>query len=41
VEWAQRWLPGRTPEITDAVLTLLLAFSFWRLDNFQRGRELG
>jgi VanZ family protein len=41
MEWAQRWLPGRTPEITDAVLTLLLAFSFWRLDNFQRGRELG
>jgi len=40
LEAAQRWLPGRTPESTDAVLTLLLTFFFWSLDNFQRRRGL-
>ena len=40
LEAAQRWLPGRTPETTDAVLTLLLAFILWSLDNFQRRRGL-
>jgi VanZ family protein len=24
LEWAQIWLPGRTPEITDAVLAVLM-----------------
>jgi VanZ family protein len=40
LEAAQRWLPGRTPETTDAVLTLLLTFFLWSLDNFPRRRGL-
>ena len=32
-EWLQRLLPGRTPESTDAVLTLILALALWRLDG--------
>jgi hypothetical protein len=31
LEWAQRSIPGRTPEITDAVLALLMAFVLLRL----------
>jgi len=30
-EAIQRYLPGRSPEITDSVLTLLMAFVLWRL----------
>ena len=41
LEWIQRYLPGRTPEITDAVLTLLLTGTLWSLNNFQRRRGLG
>jgi VanZ family protein len=26
LEWAQRWLPGRTPDISDALIVLLAAF---------------
>jgi VanZ family protein len=33
LEWFQRLLPGRTPETTDAVLTLIMAFALWRLDR--------
>ena len=40
LEAVQRWLPGRTPETTDAVLALLLTFFLWSLDNFQRRRGL-
>lgn len=29
LEWVQRYLPGRTPEITDPVLALLVAFVLW------------
>jgi hypothetical protein len=31
LEWFQRLLPGRTPESTDAVLALIMAFALWRL----------
>ncbi len=33
LEWFQRFLPGRTPESTDAVLTLIMAIALWRLDR--------
>jgi VanZ family protein len=38
VEWIQRYLPGRTPEITDPLLAILLALFMWLLE--QRGSEL-
>jgi len=31
LEAIQRYLPGRTPEITDSVVTLLMALALWRL----------
>jgi VanZ family protein len=40
LEAAQRYLPGRTPESTDAVLTLLLTVTLWSLNNFPRRRGL-
>lgn len=40
LEAAQRYLPGRTPESTDAVLTVLLTVSLWSLNNFPRHRGL-
>jgi VanZ family protein len=33
LEAVQRYLPGRTPEITDSVLTLLMALVLWRLSS--------
>jgi VanZ family protein len=36
MEFLQRWLPGRTPEITDPVLALVLVFALWRLDHEYR-----
>jgi VanZ family protein len=33
LEAAQRYLPGRTPEATDAVIALLASFVLWRLDS--------
>jgi VanZ family protein len=39
-EAIQRYLPGRTPESTDAVLALLLTVVLWSFDNFQRRRGL-
>jgi VanZ family protein len=33
LEAIQRYLPGRTPEITDSVLTLLMALVLWRLSS--------
>lgn len=33
LEAIQRYLPGRSPEITDSVLTLLMAFVLWRLSD--------
>jgi len=33
LEAIQRYLPGRTPEITDSVLTLLIALVLWRLTS--------
>jgi hypothetical protein len=38
VEWIQRYLPGRTPEITDPLLAILLALFMWLLE--QRGPEI-
>ncbi len=40
LEVAQRYLPGRIPESTDAILALLLTVSLWSLDNFPRHRGL-
>jgi VanZ family protein len=40
LEGLQRYLPGRTPEITDAVLTLLLTGILWILNNFQHRQGL-
>jgi VanZ family protein len=40
LEAAQRYLPGRIPESTDAVLVLLLTVGLWSLDNFPRHRGL-
>jgi hypothetical protein len=40
LEVVQRWLPGRTPETTDAVLALSLTLILWSLDNSQRRRGL-
>jgi VanZ family protein len=40
LEAAQRYLPGRIPESTDAILALLLTVSLWSLDNFPRHRGL-
>jgi VanZ family protein len=33
LEAVQRYLPGRTHEITDSVLTLLMALVLWRLSS--------
>jgi VanZ family protein len=38
LEVVQRYLPGRTPETTDAVMSLLAAFVLWRLDSTGRAR---
>ena len=40
LEVAQRWLPGQTPETTDAVLTLLLTTILWTFERFQGRRQL-
>jgi VanZ family protein len=40
LELVQCYLPGRTPETTDAVLTLLLTLILWILGNFQRRQGL-
>jgi len=38
LEWLQRYLPGRTPEITDAVLALIMALALWLSDiRLRRG----
>jgi VanZ family protein len=36
LEWAQRYLPGRTPEISDPLLVLGLALFFGLLEDFAR-----
>jgi VanZ family protein len=33
LEWAQIWLPGRTPEITDAVLAVLMGVLLALVDD--------
>jgi VanZ family protein len=40
LEAVQRYLPGRTPETTDAVLTIILTAVLWSLNNFQHRRGL-
>ena len=37
MEFAQRFLPGRTPEITDSVLALLMTFALAGLDSVSGG----
>jgi hypothetical protein len=32
LEWVQIYLPGRTPEITDAVLAVVMAMVLWLAD---------
>jgi hypothetical protein len=41
LEAIQRYLPGRSPEITDSVVTLLMALALWRLSNSRSRRGLG
>jgi hypothetical protein len=33
IEYAQRWLPGRTPEITDPLIAVILALVLWAIDR--------
>ncbi len=40
LEAVQRYLPGRTPETTDAVLASLMTLILWTLRNFERRRGL-
>ena len=40
LEAVQRYLPGRTPETTDAVLASLMTLILWTLHNFERQRGL-
>ena len=35
-ETAQRWLPGRTPEITDPIMAVLLAAVLWLAERHHR-----
>lgn len=39
LELLQRYLPGRTPESTDAVLALLMAIAVWLASDFQPRRR--
>jgi len=39
LELLERRLPGRTPESTDAVLTLLMALALWLASDFQPRRR--
>jgi VanZ family protein len=41
MEWAQRWMPGRTPEITDSVLVLIMTAPLvrWRYFTARRARD--
>ena len=41
LELLQRYLPGRTPESTDAVLALLMALALWLASDFGKRRGLG
>ncbi len=36
IEFAQRWLPGRTPELTDPLIAVAMAVAFSALDASQR-----
>jgi len=39
LELLQRYLPGRTPESTDAVLALLMALVLWLASDFSPHRR--
>jgi VanZ family protein len=39
LELAQQYLPGRTPESTDAVLALLMALALWLASDFRPHRR--
>jgi VanZ family protein len=41
LEWAQRYIPGRTPEITDPLLALLMAFALRAARDLAARRGLG
>jgi hypothetical protein len=36
LEWLQRYLPGRTPEISDSILAILLAFLLYSFQQLSR-----
>ncbi|MEO8371445.1 MAG: VanZ family protein [Candidatus Solibacter sp.] len=36
LEVAQRWMPGRQPELTDSLIVLLLAAVLWGMENSRR-----
>ncbi len=38
LEWVQRYIPGRTPEITDSVMILIAGFALWLLQPRDRYR---
>jgi hypothetical protein len=39
LEWVQRYLPGRTPEITDAFLALLMGLILWYMEDARGQRK--
>ena len=39
IEVIQRWIPGRTPEITDPIVALILAWTLWSLRPGPRKQE--
>ena len=42
LEWTQRYLPGRSPEITDAFLALLMGLILWFVgDSRARNKKSG
>jgi len=41
LEMVQRYLPGRTPEITDSLIALVMTAALWALSYQRSGRNLG
>jgi len=39
LEVAQRWMPGRSPEVTDSVILLLMAAVLWGLERWRRHEQ--
>ena len=38
IEAAQRYLPGRTPEVTDPIMAILLGLGLWAIARPQRAK---